>query len=418
MIRFKKIAFAPAACALLIALGAASRADDAAPAQPAAAPAAAAPSAESAAPTTSAAPSATPAQPGAEAAPAAAAAPAAPAPAPAPAPPAATPAPAAASAPPAPAPAAAPAAAPTPAAAAPAPAPAAPASAPTPPPPAAAPASAAASAPPAPAPAAASAPADGEAAGPEQAAAGAQPEPSRQSWSFSGLFGTYDQAQLQRGFKVYREVCSNCHRLSIPFRTLADPTGPGFSEAQVKALAASYQVTNDTPNDKGEIFKRPGIPSDIFPPPEAYPNAEAAEATFGKAPPDMSLLAKARKYERGFPWFIFDALPGVQYQEVGADYIYAVLTGYTHPQDPDWDLYFPGHRIAMPDPLSDGAVEYTDGTPAKLTNYAQDVTAFLYWAAEPTLVERKKIGLRVMIFLIVFAGLLYFTKKKVWEKIH
>jgi len=108
----------------------------------------------------------------------------------------------------------------------------------------------------------------------------------------------------------------------------------------------------------------------------------------------------------------------VQYQEVGADYVYAVLTGYTHPQDPDWDLYFPGHRIAMPQPLADGAVEYTDGTPAKLTNYAKDVTAFLYWAAEPTLAERKKIGLRVMIFLIVFAGLLYFTKKKVWEKIH
>jgi ubiquinol-cytochrome c reductase cytochrome c1 subunit len=263
------------------------------------------------------------------------------------------------------------------------------------------------------APRAADAPAAQEAAADE-----GQPSPSRQSWSFSGFFGTYDQEQLQRGFKVYREVCSTCHRLSIPFRTLAEPGGPGFSEGQVKALAATYQITNDTPNDKGEIFKRPGIPSDDFPPPEAYPNAEAAAATFGKAPPDMSLLAKARKYERGFPWFIFDALPFVQYQEVGADYVYAVLNGYTHPKDPQWNLYFPGHKIAMPQPLNDGQVEYTDGTPAKLTNYAQDVTAFLSWAAEPTLAERKKIGLRVMIFLIVFAGLLYFVKKKVWAQLH
>jgi cytochrome c1 len=245
-----------------------------------------------------------------------------------------------------------------------------------------------------------------------------QPSPPRQSWSFSGLFGIYDQAQLQRGFKVYKEVCSNCHRLSIPFRTLADSDGPGFSEAQVKALAATYQVTNDTPNDKGEIFKRPGIPSDVFPPPEAYPNPEAAAATFGKAPPDMWVLAKARKYERGFPWFIFDALPFLQYQEVGDDYVYGILTGYTHPDDPNWNLYFPGHKIAMPQPISDGAVEYTDGTPAKLTNYAKDLTSFLAWAAEPTLAERKKTGWRVMIFLIVFAGLLYYTKKKVWSGIH
>ena len=263
------------------------------------------------------------------------------------------------------------------------------------------------------APRAADAPAAADAAADE-----GQPSPSRQSWSFSGFFGTYNQEQLQRGFKVYGEVCSTCHRLSIPFRTLGDPSGPGFSEGQVKALAATYQITNDAPNDKGEIFKRPGIPSDVFPPPEAYPNAEAAAATFGKAPPDMSLLAKARKYERGFPWFIFDALPFVQYQEVGADYVYAILNGYTHPKDPQWNLYFPGHRIAMPQPLNDGQVEYTDGTPAKLTNYAQDVTAFLSWAAEPTLAERKKIGLRVMIFLIVLAGLLYFTKKKVWASLH
>jgi len=250
------------------------------------------------------------------------------------------------------------------------------------------------------------------------ASAEESPSPPRMRWSFSGLIGTYDQEQLQRGFKVYREVCSNCHRLSIPFRTLADPNGPGFTAAQVKTLAATYQVTNDTPNDKGEIFKRPGIPSDVMPPPDAYPNPEAAAATFGKAPPDMWVLAKARKYERGFPWFIFDALPFVQYQEVGADYVHAILNGYTHPDDPNWNLYYPSHKIAMPQPLADGAVQYDDNTPPTLENYSKDVTAFLSWAAEPKLAERKTIGLRVMVFLIVFVALLYFTKKRVWSAIH
>ena len=245
-----------------------------------------------------------------------------------------------------------------------------------------------------------------------------QPNPPRQSWSFSGLFGKFDQEQLQRGFKVYKEVCSNCHRLSIPFRTLGEPGGPGFSEAQVKALAASYQVVNDEPNDKGEIFKRPGMPSDNFPPPDSFPNDQAAAAAFGKAPPDMALLAKSLKYERGFPWFIFDALPFDQYQEMGADYIYAILTGYTKSDDPQWNLYYPDHKIAMPQPITDGAVAYTDGTPPTLDNYARDVAAFLSWAAEPTLAERKKIGLCAMIFLFVLAGMLYFTKKRIWSGLH
>lgn len=245
-----------------------------------------------------------------------------------------------------------------------------------------------------------------------------QPKPERQSWSFSGLFGVYDQEQLQRGFEVYKEVCSNCHKLSIPFRALSDSNGPGYTVDQVKALAASYQVTNDEPNDKGEIFKRPGTPADIFPPPESFPNDKAAEASLGKVPPDMALLAKARKYERGFPWFVFDALPFDQYQEMGADYIYAILNGYTKSDDPQWDLYYPGHRIAMPQPIADGAVPYKDGTPTTLPNYAKDVAAFLTWASDPTLPERKKIGLRVMIFLIVLATLLYFTKKRVWSDLH
>ena len=245
-----------------------------------------------------------------------------------------------------------------------------------------------------------------------------QPNPPREAWSFGGMSGTYNQAQLQRGFQVYREVCSTCHALSIPFRTLAQSGGPQFSEDQVKALAASYQVTNAEPNDQGAIFKRPGTVADDIPRPEAYPNDQAAVATFGKAPPNMNLLAKALKYERGFPWFVFDALPGLEYQEMGADYIHAILNGYTKPDDPQWNLYYPGHKIAMPQPITDGAIKYTDGTPDTLDNYSRDVAAFLSWAAEPNLLERRKIGLRVMIFLFVLAGLLYFTKKRIWDSMH
>ncbi len=245
-----------------------------------------------------------------------------------------------------------------------------------------------------------------------------QPNPPRQSWSFSGMFGLYDKAQLQRGFQVYKEVCSTCHALSIPFRALEDPDGPGFSEDQIRTLAATYQVTNATPNEKGEIFKRPATPADIIPRPEAYPNDQAAAAVLGKAPPDMALLAKSLKYEPGFPRFILDALPGLEYQEMGADYIHAILTGYTNKDDPQWNLYFPGHRIAMPQPITDGAVDYKDGTKPTLDNYARDVAAFLSWASEPNLAERKRVGLRVMIFLIVFAALLYAVKRRIWESAH
>ncbi len=243
-----------------------------------------------------------------------------------------------------------------------------------------------------------------------------QPKPARQSWSFSGVFGKFDQAQLQRGFQVYREVCSNCHRLSIAFRTLENENGPGFSPEQVKALAASYKVTNDEPNDQGKIVQRPGTPADLFPPPEAFPNDQAAAAAMGKAPPDMWLLAKSRKYERGFPWFVFDIFDA--YQEVGTDYIYAIMTGYTHKDDPQWNLYYPGHRIAMPNPLQEGAVKYTDGTPATVQNYARDVAAFLSWAAEPSMTERKNIGFRAIVFLLVLSALMYMVKKRVWADAH
>src|ERR1700728_2024946 len=150
--------------------------------------------------------------------------------------------------------------------------------------------------------------------------------PPLQRWSFAGPFGVYDPAQLQRGFKIYREVCSTCHSLKlVAFRNLADSGGPGFTEAQATAVAAEFQVT-DGPNDQGQMFQRPGKISDYFPPP--FPNDQAARAALGgKLPPDMSVLAKARSYERGFPWFIFEAF--TEYQEDGPDYIHAILTGYT-----------------------------------------------------------------------------------------
>jgi len=245
--------------------------------------------------------------------------------------------------------------------------------------------------------------------------------PPLQHWSFSGPFGTYDPAQLQRGFQIYREVCSNCHSLKLlSFRNLADAGGPGFTEAQAKAVAESYQIT-DGPNDQGQMCQRPGKISDYFPPP--FPNDQAARAALGGGlPPDMSTLAKARGYERGFPWFIFDAF--TQYQEGGPDYIHAILNGYTDPPQgfvlppgTHYNKYFPGNAIAMPKPINDGQVKYSDGTPETVDQYGRDVAAFLMWAAEPKLDERKRLGFQVMIYLIVLAGLLYFTKKKVWHEV-
>ena len=241
-------------------------------------------------------------------------------------------------------------------------------------------------------------------------------------WSFAGPFGLYDTAQLQRGFKVYREVCSTCHSLKLlAFRNLADPGGPGFSEAQAATIAAEFQVT-DGPNDKGQMFQRPGKISDNFPAP--FANDQAARAALGGAlPPDLSVIAKARAYERGFPWFIFEAF--TDYQEGGPDYIHALLNGYTDPPagvtlppGGQYNKYFPGNAIGMPKPLSDGQVEYTDGTPATVDQYSRDVAAFLMWAAEPTLDARKRLGFQVMIFLIVFTALLYFTKRRVWHAVH
>lgn len=253
--------------------------------------------------------------------------------------------------------------------------------------------------------------------------------PPRQDWSFAGFFGRYNPTQLQRGFKVYREVCSSCHSMSnVPFRTLAQPGGPGFSEAQVEALAAEYKVKAG-PNDMGEYYERAGRPSDRIPPP--FPNKQAAAAANGgAAPPDFSVIAKARTYERGFPWFLIDMLPGFTYVEQGPDYITALLNGYEEPEHgivvPDgkyYNRYFPGHIIAMPKPIADGQIEYPKDAngqpqaPETVEQYAKDVSAFLMWAAEPHLDQRKRMGFQVLAFLLVFAGLLYFTKKRIWSRV-
>jgi ubiquinol-cytochrome c reductase cytochrome c1 subunit len=248
-----------------------------------------------------------------------------------------------------------------------------------------------------------------------------QVPPPRVAWSFAGPFGKYNEAQLQRGFKIYREVCSNCHSLNLlSLRNLADAGGPGFTEPQVAQIASEYKIKDV--DDAGQPNERAGRPADHFPAPFAN-ELQAKAANGGTAPPDMSTLAKARTYSRGFPWFVIDAF--TQYQEQGPDYIAALLKGYKDPppkganipQGGHYNEYFPGHAIAMPPPLSDGQVKYDDGSPETLDQYSKDVAAFLVWAAEPHMMARKRIGFQVIIFLIVLSGLLYFTKKKVWHEV-
>jgi ubiquinol-cytochrome c reductase cytochrome b/c1 subunit len=227
--------------------------------------------------------------------------------------------------------------------------------------------------------------------------------PPKLGWSFSGPFGTYDPGQLQRGLKIYHDVCSNCHGMQmVAFRNLADPGGPGYSAAQAAAYAAQYKLSV----------------ADHFPSPQ-----EAVVSAFPVRPPDMSVLAKARGYKRGFPGFVFDFF--TQYQEQGVDYIAALLKGYenppagvTVPPGTFYNKYFPSHNLAMPQPLFPGQIMFDDGSPATLEQYSKDISAFLMWAAEPHLDQRKRIGFQVMIYLLVLAGLLYATKKKVWREAH
>ena len=223
------------------------------------------------------------------------------------------------------------------------------------------------------------------------------------NWSFRGLTGKFDRASLQRGFQVYKEVCSSCHSMQyLSYRNLGEPGGPEFSIEEVKSIAASVEI-NDGPDSQGEMFTRPGRPSDKFKSP--YPNVNAATAANGGAyPPDMSVLVKAR--------------PG------GADYIYSLLMGYKEPpagMSLDDGVYYNkhiiGNKIKMAEPLSDGIVEYTDGSEATVDQMAKDVTTFLTWAAEPELEARHKTGIKVVIYLILLTILVYFSMKKIWSRV-
>jgi ubiquinol-cytochrome c reductase cytochrome c1 subunit len=228
-----------------------------------------------------------------------------------------------------------------------------------------------------------------------------------QHWHFTGPFGTYDRASAQRGFQVYKEVCAACHSLSLlAYRNL---TELGLTEGQVKGIAAEVQVPDI--GDDGAAIERPARPSDHFKKPFAN-EAAAAAANGGKAPPDLSVIVKAR--------------------EGGADYVYSLLTGYvpydkltpaqikefTVGKDDNFNLYFPGHRIAMPPPLSDDKVTYADGTKATLDQEARDVVEFLAWASEPHLEARNRTGIRVILFMLAMAGLMYALKRQVWADKH
>lgn len=259
------------------------------------------------------------------------------------------------------------------------------------------------------------------------AAGKSEPIP-RQEWTFSGFFGKYDQAQLQRGFKVYKQVCASCHAMKfMSYRNLAEPGGPEFSEEQVKAIAAEYQV-QDGPNEDGEFFQRTARPSDRFISPFAN-EQEARLANNGAYPPDMSVIAKARNAAHNTPWYLEPAKwvkdVATGYQEAGPDYLYALLTGYKEEPPAGVELgegmyynkYYPGNQIAMAQPIYDDIIEYTDGSPQTVSQYSKDVTAFLMWTAAPKLEERKEMGFRVILYLIVLSVLLYLAKNKIWANV-
>ena len=225
----------------------------------------------------------------------------------------------------------------------------------------------------------------------------------KQEWSFKGITGKFDRASLQRGYQVYNEVCASCHSMRLlSYRNLGETGGPEFSIEQVKAIAANFEI-QDGPNEEGEMFMRPGRPSDKFASP--YPNIQAATAANGGAyPPDMSVLVKSRKG--------------------GADYIYSVLMGYEDPpanvkldDGVYYNKYMEGKKIKMSNPLSEGIVTYADGTKSTEAQMAKDVTTFLTWAAEPTLEARHKMGVRVIIFLIILTTLVYFSMRRLWSDI-
>jgi ubiquinol-cytochrome c reductase cytochrome b/c1 subunit len=256
-------------------------------------------------------------------------------------------------------------------------------------------------------------------AGTPALASGTQLDAKGISYSFEGVFGKFDRAQLQRGYKVYKEVCAACHSARFMyFRNLGEPGGPEFSAEEVKAIAASFEV-QDGPNADGEMFMRPGLASDHFPSP--YPNEQASRAANGGAyPPDLSLITKNREGWRGTFNQLWNGIGGPQY-------VYSVLTGYeTEPAElaaekPEGKYFNPyfanGHWIGMAPPLSDDQVTFDDGSPSTVDAMSRDVSAFLAWTAEPKMEERKRTGFQVMIFLLVFSVLLYLTKNKIWRNV-
>jgi ubiquinol-cytochrome c reductase cytochrome c1 subunit len=222
-------------------------------------------------------------------------------------------------------------------------------------------------------------------------------------WSFKGLFGKFDRGALQRGYQVYTEVCSSCHSMKyVSYRNLAEKGGPEFTEEQVKVIAATFDVM-DGPNANGEMFTRPGKLSDKFVMP--YDNVKAAEAANGGAyPPDMSVLVKARGG--------------------GANYIYSLLQGYedspigmTLDEGVHYNKYMYGNKIKMASPLSEGIVEYSDGTEATVEQMSKDITTFLMWAAEPHLESRHQMGFKAIVYLIILTILVYFSMKRIWSRV-
>ena len=234
-------------------------------------------------------------------------------------------------------------------------------------------------------------------------AAGEKQELLKVDWSFKSFFGKFDRASLQRGYQVYSEVCASCHSLKhLSYRNLAEKGGPEFTELEAKAIASNFEVT-DGPNSDGEMFERPAKLSDKFVMP--YANVQEAIAANGGAyPPDMSVLVKARGG--------------------GVDYIYSLLQGYEEaPSDITLDdgvyynKYMYGNKIKMSAPLSDGLVEYGDGTQATVEQMSKDVTTFLMWAAEPHLEARHRMGFKAIVYLIILTILVYFSMKKIWSRV-
>ncbi len=251
-------------------------------------------------------------------------------------------------------------------------------------------------------------------------AAEGQKDAKKISYSFEGAFGYFDRGQLQRGYKVYKEVCSACHSMRlVSFRNLLEGGGPGFNAEEVAALAATFTV-KDGPGEDGEMFDRPGLPSDRFPSP--YANEKASRASNGGAyPPDLSLITKSRPGWYGTFNQLANGIGGPQY-------VYSVLTGYEEPTEelkkemPEGKHYNPyfanGHWIGMAAPLSDGQVTFDDGAPNTADAMARDVSAFLTWTADPKMEERKSTGFMVMIFLALLSVMLYLVKQRIWRDAH